>query len=247
MELRIGTCGWSYADWKGTFYPAGTKDELAFYATRFDTVEIDSTWYHIPSARTVDGWHRRTPEGFVFCPKLPGEVTHEKLLEGTEGLVSGFMSVTSRLGEKLGPTLVQLHPSFTAEEMPKLEAFLHGLPQEFRYVVEFRHRSWLKEPEALDLLRELRMGLAMAHHPWYPRFQEATTDFAYLRLLGRHGAFPNFAQVHQPRDGALAEWAGVLKVLAAEVDRSYVFVNNQFEGHSPATVGRLRTALGEAS
>jgi uncharacterized protein YecE (DUF72 family) len=246
MELRLGTCGWSYADWKGTFYPAGTKDELACYATRFDAVEIDSTWYHIPSARTVDSWSRRTPEGFVFCPKLPGEITHEKLLEGTDELVSTFMSIISRLGAKLGPALVQLAPSFTAEEMPKLEGFLRGLPQGFRYVVEFRHRSWLAKPEARQLLRSLDIGLAMAHHPWYPQFREATTDFAYLRLLGRHGAFPDFSQVHEPRDDAIAEWAGVLKVLAAEVDRSYVFVNNQFEGHSPATLGRLRTALGQA-
>jgi uncharacterized protein YecE (DUF72 family) len=243
MELRLGTCGWSYPDWKGIFYPAGTKDELAFYASRFNAVEIDSTWYRIPSARTVASWYRRTPDGFLFCPKLPGEITHERMLEGAKDVVAAFLDVIAGLREKLGPILVQLHPSFTAEEMPKLEAFLRGLPQEFRYVVEFRHRSWPKEPRALSLLRELRMGLAMAHHPWYPRFQEATTDFAYLRLLGRRGVFPDFSRVHQPRDDALREWAGVLLSMRSLVGRAYVFANNQFEGYSPSTIERLRAMV----
>jgi uncharacterized protein YecE (DUF72 family) len=243
MEMRLGTCGWSFPDWKGVFYPTGTKDELAFYATRFDAVEIDSTWYRIPSARTVASWHRRTPDGFLFCPKLPGEITHERMLEGAEDLVAAFLDVIAGLQEKLGPILVQLHPSFHADQFPKLEAFLSELPQEFRYVVEFRHRSWVKVPEALALLRSLSVGLAMAHHPWYPRFQEATADFAYLRLLGRRGVFPDFSRVRQPRDDALREWAGVLLSMPSLVGRAYVFANNQFEGYSPSTIERLRAMV----
>jgi uncharacterized protein YecE (DUF72 family) len=243
MEMRLGTCGWSFPDWKGVFYPAGTKDELAFYATRLDAVEIDSTWYRIPSARTVASWHRRTPEGFLFCPKLPGEITHERMLEGAADLTAAFLDVIAGLQEKLGPILVQLHPSFHADQFSKLEDFLSELPQEFRYVVEFRHRSWVKMPEALALLRSLSMGLAMAHHPWYPRFQEATTDFAYLRLLGRRGVFPDFSRVHQPRDDALGEWAGVLLSMRSLIGRAYVFANNQFEGYSPSTIERLRAMV----
>ena len=95
MELRIGTCGWSYEDWKGTFYPPDTKDELAFYASHFNAVEIDSTWYRIPSPHTVVSWHKRTTSDFLFCPKLPGEITHEKLLDEVDDLVTAFLDVIS--------------------------------------------------------------------------------------------------------------------------------------------------------
>jgi uncharacterized protein YecE (DUF72 family) len=247
MEVRLGTCGWSFADWKGTFYPPGTKDELAYYASHFDTVEIDSTYYRIPSARIVDGWRDRTPPGFLFCPKLPGEITHEKLLEGADEQVAAFTDVISRLGHKLGPILVQLHPSFAHDQLLKLEGCLSRLPAGFRYAVEFRHRSWVDQPDALQLLRSLNMGLAMAHHPWYARIREATTDFAYLRLLGRRDVFPDFGRVHRPQDDALREWAGFLKSLPSQVTRAFVFMNNQFEGHSPATIARLRTLLSQAT
>lgn len=249
METRLGTCGWSFPDWKGAFYPPGTRNELAYYASRFDAVEINSTYYRIPSAKSVDAWRERTPQGFLFCPKLPGEVTHEKMLEGADDQVAAFTDVISRLGDKLGPILVQLHPSFGHDQRPKLEAFLSRLPAGFRYAVEFRHRSWADQPDALELLRSLNMGLAMAYHPWYARLREVTSDFAYLRLLGRRHVFPDFGRVHRPQDGVLSEWADFLGSLPAQVTRAFVFVNNQFEGHSPATVGRLRTLLraGESS
>ena len=166
METRLGTCGWSFPDWKGTFYPLGTKDELAFYASQFDVVEIDNTYYRIPSAKTVDAWRERTPPGFLFCPKLPGKITHEKMLEGTDELVAVFTDVISRLGDRLGPILIQLHPSFAHHHLPKLEAFLSRLPAGLRYAVEFRHRSWADQPEAARLLRSLNIGLALTHHPW---------------------------------------------------------------------------------
>jgi len=243
METRLGTCGWSFSDWKGTFYPPGTKEELAYYASQFDAVEIDSTYYRIPSAKSVDAWRERTPQVFLFCPKLPGEITHEKMLEGADEQVAAFTDVISRLGDKLGTILVQLHPSFGHDQLPKLEAFLSRLPSAFRYAVEFRHRSWAGQPDSLQLLRSLKMGLAMAHHPWYARIRDATTDFAYLRLLGRRDVFPDFARIHRPQEGVLEEWAGFLNSLRSRVTRAFVFVNNQFEGHSPGTVGRLRMLL----
>jgi uncharacterized protein YecE (DUF72 family) len=141
-RTRARTCGWPFPNWKGTFYPPGTTDELAYYASQLDAVEIDSTYYRIPSAKSVDAWRERTPRGFLFCPKLPGEITHEKMLEGADQQVAAFADVISRLGGKLGPSLVQLHPSFARDELPKLEAFLSGLPAGSRYAVEFRHRSW---------------------------------------------------------------------------------------------------------
>ena len=117
MHLRVGTCGWSFQDWRGPFYPSGTQDELAHYATQFSAVEIDSTWYHIPSEKTVGSWHRRTPDDFLFCPKMPGEITHEKLLEDVEDLTTQFLETISHLNEKLDCILVQ-QPSPAAPNAP---------------------------------------------------------------------------------------------------------------------------------
>ena len=246
MEIRIGTCGWSFADWKGVFYPTGTTDELVYYAGEFDAVEIDSTWHHSPSARTVQSWERRAPEGFIFCPKLPGEITHENLLEGSDALVTSFLDTILLLGDKLGPILVQLAPKFTYDALPTLERFLGALPTELRYAVEFRHRSWLDKPDALSLLREHNMAVVMAHHPWYPRIEEVTADFTYIRLLGRRGVFPDFGRTHRSRDDDLQHWAELLHTLEGIVPRGFLFINNQFEGHSPESVRRLRGLVGQS-
>ncbi len=239
MNIRAGTCGWSFDDWVGTFYPRGTKDHLAFYATHFDAVEADSTWYRIPSDRTVRSWYTRTPGGFLFCPKLPGEITHENLLLDSDDLVGAFLGRMSLLEDKLGPILVQLAPQFTTSALPTLEAFLRALPTGFRFAVEFRHRSWLRAPDALGLLAGLNMAVVMADHPWYPRLEEITTDLAYIRLLGRRDVFPDFGRLHKTRDDALARWAELLCGLRGMPGSAFVFVNNQFEGHSPDSVRRL--------
>lgn len=239
MQIRAGTCGWSFDDWVGTFYPQGTTDQLAFYATRFETVEADSTWYRIPTDRTVRSWYTRTPEGFLFCPKLPGEITHENLLLNSDELVGAFLDRVGLLQEKLGPIVVQLAPKFTSDDLPTLEAFLRALPEQFRFAVEFRHRSWLRTREVLALLTSLNMAVVMAEHPWYPRLEEVTTDIAYVRLLGKRDVFPDFRRLHRTRDDSLARWAELLRGLRAMPGTAFVFANNQFEGHSPESVRRL--------
>lgn len=247
LRIRAGTCGWAFADWKGVLYPEGVQDELSHYASVFDTVEIDSTWYRIPSAKTVEGWRSKTPAGFVFCPKLPGEITHQRLLLDGGQPLARFLDVIGLLGDKLGPMVVQLSPQFATDGFDTLQQFLRSLPAEHRFAVEFRHRTWLAEPRALELLRELRMAVVMADHPWYPRIEQSTTDFAYVRLLGKRGVFPDFSRIHKPRDEALAHWAEVLRSVSAEVDHAFVLVNNQFEGHSPRSVQRLLMLLDPAS
>ena len=239
MNVRAGTCGWSFDDWVGPFYPRGTRDQLEFYSTQFDAVEIDSTWYRVPAERTVRSWYSRTPEGFTFCPKMPGEVTHENLLLDSDDVVEPFLGNISHLREKLGPIVVQLAPKFTAHEIGTLEGFLRLLPTQFRYAVEFRHRSWLHQPDALSLLTTLNAAIVMTDHPWYPRFEQVTTDLAYVRLLGRRNVFPDFSRTHRQRDEALATWASLLQGLAEMPGEAFVFVNNQFEGHSPESVRRL--------
>jgi len=244
MNVRAGTCGWSFDDWAGAFYPKGTGDQLAFYATQFDAVEIDSTWYRVPAERTVRSWYDRTPDGFTFCPKMPGQVTHANLLLDSDDLVALFLANISHLREKLGPIVVQLAPKFTAREIGTLEAFLRALPTGHRYALEFRHRSWLHQPDALSVLTSLNIAVVVADHPWYPRLEHVTTDVAYVRLLGRRNVFPDFSRVHRERDESLATWANLLQGLGEMPREAFVFANNQFEGHSPESVRRLLRLIG---
>ncbi len=241
----MGTCGWSFDDWKGPFYPPGADDQLVYYASQFSAVEVDSTWYRIPSRSTVESWLKRGPEGFVFCPKFPGQITHDNLLADSEDITDAFLRTISGLGDRLGPLVVQLSPRFPSDQLPLLRTFLGALPVTMRFAVEFRHKSWLDEPAALDLLRELRMGVVVADHPWYPRFEVATCDFIYLRMLGKRDVYPDYSEVRRQRNHDLAHWVHVLGRQSERVKRGYVFVNNQFEGHSPDTVRRLVDILGE--
>ncbi len=243
MKWRLGTCGWSYEDWKGSFYPPGCRDPLAYYAEHFDSLEIDSTWYHSPSRRVVAGWRDRTPEGFRFAAKMPREITHERHFQDCETTAAAFLHSIEALGEKLAVVLVQFSPRIRANELGRIEGFLRGLPGEFRFAVEPRHRSWLTEPRLPGLLSELNMALVMADHDYYPRFDAVTADIAYVRLLGRHGALPDATRAHAPRDEDLFAWAERLKQLPPKVQCVYLYANNQFEGHSPCTIRKVRELL----
>lgn len=243
MEFRLGTCGWSFDDWKGPFYPAGCKDQLAYYAEQFDSVEIDSTWYHIPSRKVVESWYRRTPDAFRFSAKMPGEVTHERRFREAETVAAAFLSNIAGLEEKLAVILVQFSPRIQAGELTVVEDFLRGLPRDFDYAVEPRHKSWLQEPRLLELLRELDMAIVQADHAYYPFFDATTAGHAYVRLLGRHGAHPDVSRIHHRRDEDVRQWAERLTSLPDSIKRVFVYVNNQFEGHSPATVRKVRELL----
>ena len=150
--IRLGCAGWSYKDWDGTFYPKGlpAAQQLGFYAREFDCVEIDSTFYAIPAVAMVNGWAAKTPEGFLFCPKFPRVVTHDKELHATDAEVGLYLERMCLLGEKLGPMLIQMAPSFRAAHFERTAEFLARLPRlrpdggRLEYAIEFRHRSWAR-------------------------------------------------------------------------------------------------------
>src|SRR5687768_13625445 len=144
-SLYLGTSGWSYADWEGTLYPEGlpSGSRLAEYAKHYATVEIDSTFYGTPRRSTVQNWREVAPAGFLFAAKVPKEITHDRNLVGVEAEAESFLATMAGLGDRLGPLLLQLPPSFDVEGMGVLEGFLGRLPRGFRYAVEVRHRSWL--------------------------------------------------------------------------------------------------------
>jgi hypothetical protein len=177
--LRIGASSWSAPSWEGVFYPQGTPPGkfIEYYARRFDTVEIDATFYRTPDARTVDGWRDKTPPGFLFAAKVPQIITHEKLLENCRDEMIEFVRVMERLGDRLGPMLLQFR-YFRKAELPdpgpfldRLERFLPMLPSGFRFAVEVRNRGLLTE-RFFGMLRRHGVALAFIDHPWFARVEE---------------------------------------------------------------------------
>jgi uncharacterized protein YecE (DUF72 family) len=244
-KVLIGVQGFSPKDWVGTFYPPGVSASqfLPFYARVFDTVELNATFYAIPSASTVRAWGARTPPGFIFTAKMPQEITHDKRLVSAEEKLSVFLDMMRLLDEKLGPVLIQLPRSFTRRFEDNVRAFLPLLPQDIRFAVEFRSESWHDEA-IFELLREFNLGWCINHWQDLPPVIETTTDFAYLRLIGFHREFSYLGRVQRDRSQELASWANTIADLATKVNRAYVYVNNHYAGHAPETVNQLRGLLG---
>jgi uncharacterized protein YecE (DUF72 family) len=240
-RLYLGTSGWSYADWEGTVYPEGlpAAARLAEYVKRYATVEIDSSFYGTPRRSTVRKWREISPEGFLFAAKFPQEITHEKNLVGCREETTNFVRTMADLGDRLGPLLVQLPPSFTVEGMGVLEDFLKGLPEGFRYAVEVRHRSWLGS-DLPEMLRERDVALTLIDYPRMPRMREATADFSYVRWLGDRREFPTgHTHLAKERDEDLGWWAGVIGGFLEEGKTVFAYANNHYQNHSPSTLARF--------
>lgn len=245
-SFHIGTSGWSYASWVGPFYPPGTRpaDFLAHYSTVFSCVEIDSTFYAIPSPDTVRRWDAVTPPEFTFCPKAPGIVTHEKRLADCQAEWNAFLRNLDLLGSKLGPIVLQFDSSFCYEHREALKRFVPFLPRDHRFAIEVRDRSWLKIPFA-EWLREHGLALVLQDHPSMPAMSEVTADFTYIRLLGRRSDIPDedFSRVVIPRDEEIPFWARTIRQLLAEKAEVYAFSNNRFQGHAPATMRSIQAEI----
>ncbi|MFQ5877811.1 MAG: DUF72 domain-containing protein [Acidobacteriota bacterium] len=257
-RLRVGASSWSAPSWEGAFYPPGMRpaEYLAYYASRFDTVEIDATFYRIPSQRMVDGWRERTPPGFLFAAKVPQAITHEKVLEGCAGEFGAFLRVMDRLGDRLGPLLFQFR-YFRRSEFPdprpfieRLERFLPALPRGRRFAVEVRNKAFVV-PRLLDLLRGHRVALALIDHPWFHRIDRLmrrpdilTADFAYIRWLGdrhaierRTGAW-NRLVVDRGRE--MSEWIPAVRAMLDRDRTVYGYFNNHYAGYAIGSIGLFR-------
>jgi uncharacterized protein YecE (DUF72 family) len=249
-RIRIGTQGWNYDAWVGPFYPVGTRPAnfLAIYSRAFDTVEVDSTFYATPPAKTVRAWAERTPPGFTFALKLPQEITHERRLRDVGDAAALFYDRARELEDKLGPVLIQLGPDFGPIELPALAQFLPTLPRDIRFAVEFRQRGWIHDG-VLALLAEHGVALTLTDARWIPRKQmmqlaaQPTTDFVYVRWMGPDRAIVDYSRIQVDRMRELELWAGVLWPLATKGRSVYGFVNNHFAGHSPESARQLQLLL----
>src|SRR5688500_12035907 len=190
MDWRLGTMGFSYADWAGVFYPPGTKagDYLAHYAKYFDTLELDTTFHAAPPPERFRRWAEVTPAGFRFCMKMPRAVTHDVPPDKGITPMRAFLDAARELGDKLGVVLLQFAPHFEADQFDALAKLLAALPDDVRFAVELRNRSWGTR-RTLDLLREHRCCLVAAEYLSRPGRIHVTTDFLYVRWIGEHQRF----------------------------------------------------------
>lgn len=262
-RVFTGTCAWSFDDWRGAFYPHALPRNrwLEFYARHFPAVEMDSSFYHLPSARTVGHWSAMTSPGFRFCPKLPRTLSHEKRLENPEPEIAMMRQLADELGPRFGCALLQLPPSFHARshEEKVLRSFLRAWPADLPLAVEFRHESWCT-PHGARLLAD--RGVAWVWVDNLPLGEQAHAGFGflpvtaphlYVRLLGdyRTKYGPDGKETHRygrmlwPRATALEHWAVKLGH-HAEAGAIYVFANNHYEGMAVATAQRLAAELGLA-
>jgi uncharacterized protein YecE (DUF72 family) len=226
--------GWGYDFWVGNLYPkeACPGDYLKEYSKHFRTVEVDSTFYGIPPSEMVEGWRKTTPEGFTFSAKFPQKITQDKMLSGVEGETRAFMDEISLLGEKRGPLVIQLSYDFRMEDLHLLEKFLGALPKG-RYVVEPRHRS-LFDGKFYSFLRDRGVCLALVDHPFVPKVQEVTADFAYIRLEGdRRKVKGTTGEVEIDRSADLRQWAEKARRFHEMVNDVFIYCSKFYSGHSP--------------
>ncbi len=231
-KLRVGTSGWQYDHWSGTFYPEELpKDEwFGHFARHFDTVEVNNTFYQLPEAQTFDEWREQAPEGFLYALKFSRYGTHLKHLKDPEDTIGNFLERARRLQQHLGPILVQLRPNWHVDA-ERLAAFLEAAPADQRWALEFRDASWLCD-EVFDLLRE--HGAALCIHDMiddHPR--ETTADWVYLRYHGQ----PTWDEYSY--QALTAEARRIKEYRRRDLD-VYAYFNNDAHGYAVSNAADLR-------
>jgi uncharacterized protein YecE (DUF72 family) len=253
--ILLGTSSFTASGWNGSFYPRGMKpsDYLGFYAERFHTVEVDSTFYASPTARTVENWNARTPQGFVFSVKVPQTITHDKVLVECDAEIAEFLETMDILGKKLGPIIFQF-PFFNRSIFPdrhaftdRLVPFLKKLPADHKFGIEIRNRDWLNA-EFANLLRDHQVALVLQDRSWMPsplelEFDPITANWTYIRWLGDRKQIEaqtmTWDKVVVDRTAEMNSWVDFCYQIMNRGVLIYAYANNHFQGHGPATIAKF--------
>ncbi len=236
--IRIGTSGWSYRHWKGKFYPDNLSQRkwLEFYEARFNTVELNASFYRIPKRSIVEGWVQRTSPDFKFSVKVPRLITHVRKLSNCDDIVDWFFKNMEPLVKKVLVYLLQLPPSFTPTP-DRLRNFILHLPRENRYVFEFRDESAFTGP-LLNILSEHDIGFCIHDFPGIETPTVVTSDLVYVRLHG----YSNLYAGSYPED-VLKEWAYKMKRWNDDGKTVLVYFNNDLEGNAISNAMTLRDLI----
>ena len=259
-QIRLGTSSFTADGWNGSFYPKGMKsaDYLGYYSRRFDTVEVDSTFYRCPTIEAVNNWAVKTPPGFIFSLKVPQTITHQKILVDCEKEFEEFVSTVQVLGEKLGPIVFQF-PYFNRDVfnspvqfLDRLKPFFKKLPRigGYKFAVEIRNK-WRLTKRFADLLKENNVALVRQDHSLMPSAERVfstidplTADFVYIRLLGDRKAIEAkttvWNQIVEDRTASMTSWVDVCQMVHRHGVPQYVYFNNHYEGFAVASVERFR-------
>lgn len=241
MTVHIGTSGWSYDHWDGVLYPPGTPpgDRLAHYVRRFDTVELNASFYRWPRDASFASWRRRLPPGFSLSVKAPRGLTHAKRLYAPEPWLPRLTSAWHELGERRAVLLVQLHPRHERDDV-RLAYFLSRLPPWMRVTVEFRHGSWQDEA-VFALLERHRAAYCVMSGAHLPCVLRATASFVYVRM---HGPDSGHLYAGSYDDADLRWWADRVGEWTASGRDVFVYFNNDGHGHAVRNAERLRELVG---
>jgi len=237
-SVHIGTSGWHYAHWRGPFYPEnmGADRFLAYYAARFPTMEINNSFYRLPSELALRAWRDNTPSDFIFAVKANRFITHRKKLRDPEASLAPFLDRIALLGEKLGSILFQLPPRWHYDAV-RLAAFLTALPATHRYTLELRDRSWINAG-ALDLLAAHGAAFCIYELDGYQSPREVTADFVYIRLHGPGGPYQGRYD-HR----TLTAWAKTISALNQQGREVFCYFDNDEAGYAPHNALELQDML----
>lgn len=235
-KVHIGTSGWHYKHWVGPFYPPKMPPAkmLRFYTGRFDTVEINNSFYRLPAATAIEGWCHETPASFCFAVKASRYITHNRKLNDPKETIERFMNVIEKLERRLGPILFQLPPGWKLN-LERLENFLSGLPKHHRYTFEFRNPTW-NIPEVYDALRRHNAAYCIYELAGFQSPIQTTADFAYVRL---HGPDANKYQGDYSKK-TLADWAERIASWTQELKHIFVYFDNDQKGFAAKNALELK-------
>lgn len=230
-KIHIGTSGWSYKDWKGLFYPKKLKSTswLTYYAQTFSITEINSSFYHLPKKQTVEGWVKKVPDHFLFCPKMSQYLTHFKHLKDPEETLHRFFDVFAPMSGKMGPVLLQLPPSlrFHYDTTAYLFQVLKEQYADYDFALEIRHKSWLEE-ESLELMRKFNIAFVIAQSGnRFPYAEHITAKHIYVRFHGPEGLYNSSYS-----NSVLQQFAGYFNQWSKQGHSVWAFFNNDFYGYA---------------
>ncbi len=234
-KIHIGTSGWNYTHWRGTFYPEDLSPNrwLDYYIQHFRTVEINNSFYHLPKRETFENWRKAVPGDFIFAIKASRFITHMKKLKDPQQSITRFFENVTGLGKKMGPILFQLPPRWSFNPQ-RLREFLEALPNECRYTFEFRDDSWWND-EAYETLNKYGAAFCIFELAGVQSPKEITTDFIYIRLHG-----PGAAYQGQYNDAALAGWSGAFSTWVSQGKDVYCYFDNDQNGYAAQNALRLQ-------
>ncbi len=239
-HVHIGTSGWHYSHWRGPFYPAGFPPAkmLRFYAERFDSVEINNSFYRLPTTEALKLWCKETPENFCFAVKASRYITHNKKLTDPQESVKRFMLQIRKLRKKLGPILFQLPPGWKLNA-DRLDEFLRALPRKHRYVVECRNPTW-NVPEIYATLHRHNSAYCIFELAGFQSPMEITADFAYIRLHG-----PGNKYQGSYSDEQLHAWARQIQAWRKKLKHVFIYFDNDQAGFAAQNAMKLKQILGD--